>query len=84
MCSSDLIHILPLGQGGPHHLKSQAGDAHGVSTGKGQYHLQGSGLSDGRLKQQGFLVQGNERRWPMGAPSPYRGTASRAALGLGV
>ena len=59
------IHIGAAGQGGPHHLISQAGDAHPVGAREGQHHPQGVRRGPGGLKQQGFLVQG----WKAGASS---------------
>jgi len=50
-----------LGQGGPHHLVPQAGDAHRVSAGEGQHRTQGTSLSWGGFEQQDFLVQMRRR-----------------------
>ena len=46
---------------GPDDLVPEAGDAHGVSAGKGQHGPQGAGVRHGRVKQQGLLVQGRQR-----------------------
>jgi hypothetical protein len=51
------------GQGGPDHLKAQAGDAHRVGAGEGQYHPQRPGFRHGGLEQQGFLIQGRAGAW---------------------
>ena len=60
------IQIRPLGQGGPDHLVTQAGDAHRIGAREGQHHPQRPGLGHGGFKQQGFLIQGEIR----GVPHP--------------
>ena len=52
------VQVGAAGQAGPDHLIPKTGDAHRIAAGKGQHGAKGIGGRDGRLEQQGFLVQG--------------------------
>ena len=51
------VHIAALGQGRPHDLITQAGNANGIRAGKGQNGLESIVVRLGRIEQQRFLIQ---------------------------